>query len=128
VGVLGKANNRDVPLIVMCGEINHRENERSGDMTTKRLKAATPIWPKSQLLRHGPELPLSERVRRYQHNIKAIRAAGCKVPSSAMPDTLDAQIIANWFMTGAETSRRLKALIKSLAKLDDGTEIPVVLP
>ncbi len=94
------------------------------------MKAAftKPSWPKVQLMRHGPELPLPERVRRYQHNITAIRAAGCKVPSIAMPDTLDAQIIAHWFMTGAETSRRLKALIKTLAKLDAGTEIPVVLP
>ena len=89
---------------------------------------AKPVWPKAQLMRHGPELPLPERVRRYQHNIKAIRAAGCKVPSSAMPDTLDPQTIANWFMTSAETSRRLKALIRAIAKLDAGSEIPVVLP
>ena len=95
---------------------------------TKPAKPATsPVWPKAQLLRHGPELPLSERVRRYQHNIKTIRSSGCKVPSGAMPDTLDPQVIANWFVTRAETSRRLKALIKTLAKLDAGTEIPVIL-
>ncbi|WFU44506.1 hypothetical protein QA640_19905 [Bradyrhizobium sp. CB82] len=47
------------------------------------------VWPKDKLLQHGPELPMAERVRRHQHNIREIRAAGCQVPTIAMPDTLD---------------------------------------
>ena len=78
-----------------------------------------PVWPKSKLLRHGPELPLAERIRRYQHNIRAIRASGCKVPS-VMPNTLDKQAIAAWFAASAETSGRLRALIRQLAALDRG--------
>jgi len=78
-----------------------------------------PVWPKSKLLRHGPELPLAERIRRYQHNIRAIRASGYKVPG-VMPNTLDKQTIAAWFAASAETSRRLRALIRQLAALDRG--------
>lgn len=85
----------------------------------KRPRQSKTVWPRSKLLRHGPELPLDERVRRYQHNIRAIRASGCKVPS-VMPDTLDKQAIAAWFAAGAETSLRLRALIRQLAALDRG--------
>ena len=46
-------------------------------------------WPKDKLLRHGAELPMAERIRRYQHNIRTIREAGCTVPTSAMIDSLD---------------------------------------
>lgn len=42
-------------------------------------------WPKDKLLRHGPNLPMEERIRRYQHNIRTIRAAGCAVPTSNRP-------------------------------------------
>ena len=76
-----------------------------------------PQWPKSQLLRHGPELPMAERVRRYQHNIRVIRASGCKVPTAALVDTLDPQEIEAWFIQGAATSERLKTLIGKLARL-----------
>lgn len=48
-----------------------------------------PIWPKDKLLKHGPDLPMEERVLRYQHNIRAIRQSGCAVPTTAYPDTLD---------------------------------------
>ncbi len=85
------------------------------------------VWPKSKLLRHGPELPLAERVRRYQHNVRTIRASGCKVPS-VMPDTLNAAAIEAWFVASAETSRRLRVLIRQLAALDPQTEIPLMLP
>jgi len=83
-----------------------------------------PVWPKSKLLRHGPELPLEERIARYQHNIRAIRRSGCQVPS-VMPDTLDKQAIAAWFAASAETSRRLRVLIRQLAALDPETTIPL---
>lgn len=46
-----------------------------------------PSWPKDKLLQHGPDLPMAERIRRYQHNIRAIRASGCAVPTSAYIDT-----------------------------------------
>lgn len=38
-------------------------------------------WPKDKLLRHGLELAMEERIRRYQHKIRTIRAAGCAVPN-----------------------------------------------
>lgn len=41
-----------------------------------------PTWPKDKLLKHGPELPMEERIRRYQHLIRAIRESGCPVPAS----------------------------------------------
>lgn len=48
-----------------------------------------PTWPKDKLLKHGLELPMAERIRRYQHNIRTIRASGCAVPTPAMVDSLD---------------------------------------
>lgn len=81
-------------------------------------------WPKSQLLRHGPELPMAERVRRYQHNIRAIRASGCNVPTFAMPDTLDPVEIEEWFKAKELTIARLKNLIRRLAQLPDDTLVP----
>lgn len=68
-----------------------------------------PTWPKDQLLQHGPKLPMTERVRRYQHNIEAIRAAGCAVPTSAYVDTLDPVAIEMWFLDSAERRHRLRA-------------------
>jgi hypothetical protein len=84
-----------------------------------------PQWPRSQLLRHGPELPMAERVRRYQHNIRIIRASGCRVPTPALIDTLDPQEIEARFAEGAATSLRLKTLIKRLAGLPDDTKVPL---
>lgn len=52
-----------------------------------------PTWLKDMLLQHGRELPMEERIRRYQHNIRTIRASGCAVP----PDTLDPAEIELWF-------------------------------
>ncbi|MRI55333.1 hypothetical protein D8770_15375 [Methylobacterium sp. DB1607] len=80
-----------------------------------------PTWPKDELLRHGPELPMEERVRRYQHNIRTIRASGCVVPSSAYVDTLDPVAIEMWFHDGAERQHRLKAVIQGLAALPPET-------
>lgn len=48
-----------------------------------------PKWPKDKLLRHGFELPMDELIRRYQHNIRTIRASGCPVLTTALIDSLD---------------------------------------
>ena len=80
-------------------------------------------WPKDQLLRHGPELPMEERIRRYQHNIPTIREAGGTVPTSAMIDTLDPSEIELWFADGAFRSHRLENAISALAsEMDDGDD------
>lgn len=76
-----------------------------------------PTWPHDKLLRHGPELPMAERVRRYQHNILTIRESGCAVPTSAYVDTLDRVEIEMWFLDNAEKRQRLKAVIQGLAGL-----------
>lgn len=65
-----------------------------------------PRWPADKLLRHGSDFPLAERVRRYQHNIRTIREAGCVVPRSAYVDTLDPVEIEMWFLDNAERKRR----------------------
>lgn len=80
-------------------------------------------WPKDKLLRHGPELPMAERILRYQHNIRAIREAGCVVPAPSMVDTLDPAEIELWLADGAFRSHRLEDAIAVLAKeIDDGDE------
>ncbi|MDA9521669.1 hypothetical protein XI06_15295 [Bradyrhizobium sp. CCBAU 11434] len=71
---------------------------------------------------------MDERVRRFQHNIRTIRAAGCEVPTVAMPDTLDAAEIEEWFREGAAFSQRLRNLIERLAELPDDTIITSSLP
>lgn len=84
----------------------------------------TPQWPREQLLHHGPELPMAERVARFQHNIRTIRASGCRVPTIAMPDTLDAAEIEAWFKASEETSAHLVVVIGKLAKLPADSTIP----
>lgn len=81
-----------------------------------------PRWPKDKLLKHGPELPLDERMRRYQHNVRAIRASGCVVPASARIDTLDPAEIELWFADNAYRIDRLEKAISNLAELPDDTE------
>lgn len=81
-------------------------------------------WPTSQLLRHPRELPMAERVRRYQHNIRAIRASGCAVPTFAMPDTLDPVEIEAWFNESKARCDRIGDLIRRLAQLPDDTLVP----
>jgi hypothetical protein len=76
-------------------------------------------WPKDKLLKHGPELPMEERILRYQHNIKTIRESGCKVPTSAMIDSLDPAEIELWFADSAFTIDRLGAVIRRLADSED---------
>lgn len=71
-------------------------------------------WPKDKLLHHGPELPMEERIRRYQHNIRTIREAGCAVPTPAMVDSLDPAEIELWFADGAFTSHRIENAIRAL--------------
>jgi hypothetical protein len=77
-----------------------------------------PKWPKDKLLLHGHELPIKERIRRYQHNIKTIRASGCAVPTTALIDTLDPVEIELWFADGAFRSERLKNAIRALCQND----------
>lgn len=79
-------------------------------------------WPKDKLLRHGPELPMEERIRRYQHNILTIREAGCKVPTPTMVDSLDPAEIELWFADGAFTNHRLENVIRALANSTDDTD------
>jgi hypothetical protein len=83
-----------------------------------------PEWPKDKLLKHGPDLPMAERIRRYQENIKTIRASGCAVPTSAMIDTLDPAEIELWFADNAFTIDRLKNLTRRIAALPPETEFP----
>lgn len=75
-----------------------------------------PTWPKDQLLKHGPELPMAERIRRYQHNIRVIRASGCAVPTTALVDTLDPAEIELWFADNAFRIDRLDAAIEGVAR------------
>lgn len=84
-----------------------------------------PTWPKDKLLKHGPELPMEERIRRYQHNIRAIRESGCAVPTSAYIDTLDPAEIELWFADSAYRIDRLNKAITGLAALPDDTLVPL---
>jgi hypothetical protein len=72
-------------------------------------------WPTDKLLHYGPELPMAERIRRYQHNIREIRAAGCTVPTSAMIVSLDPAEIELWFADGAYRIHRLGNAVVALA-------------
>ena len=89
-----------------------------------KQKQSVPKWPREQLLRHGPELPMAERVARYQHNIRTIRAAGCTVPTVAMVDSLDPAVIEAWLNDGTRIAAALVVVIGKLAKLPDNTEVP----
>lgn len=71
-----------------------------------------PEWPK--LLAHGPDLPMEERIRRYQHNVEVIRASGCAVPITAMIDSLDPAEIELWFADSAFRIHRLEKAINLL--------------
>lgn len=83
-----------------------------------------PTWPKEKLLKHGPDLPMEERIRRYQHNIRTIRDSGCAVPTTAMVDTLDPAEIEIWFADNAFNIDRLKEVMKRVADLPDDTLLP----
>lgn len=87
-----------------------------------------PVWPKDKLLKHGPDLPMIERIRRYQENIKTIRASGCSVPTFAMVDTLDSAEIELWFADNGFTIDRLNKLTKRIAALLPETELPSPFP
>ena len=76
-------------------------------------------WPKEKLLKHGPELPMEERIRRYQHNIRTIRASGCAVPTTALVDSLDPTVIELWFADNAFRIDRINRAIRGLAQLPD---------
>ena len=86
-----------------------------------------PDWPRDKLLKHGPDLPMSERIRRYQENIRTIRESGCAVPTSAMIDSLDPAEIELWFADNAFHTNRLKQLTVKVAHLPPETEIPGTL-
>lgn len=83
-----------------------------------------PTWPKDKLLKHGPDLPMEERIRRYQQNIRTIRESGCAVPTTAMVDTLDPAEIEIWFADNAFNIDRLKDVMKRVADLPDDTLLP----
>ena len=83
-----------------------------------------PTWPKEKLLKHGPDLPMEERIRRYQHNIRTIRDSGCAVPTTAMVDTLDPAESEIWFADNAFNIDRLKDVMKRVADLPDDTLLP----
>lgn len=83
-----------------------------------------PTWPKDKLLKHGPDLPMEERIRRYQHNIRTIRESGCAVPTTAMVDTLDPAEIEIWFADSAFNIERIKQAMKVVAQLPDDTLLP----
>ena len=93
-------------------------------MTGENVEAMMPKWPKDKLLKHGPDFPMAERVRRYQENIKTIRASGCAVPTSAMVDTLDPAEIELWFADNAFTIDRLKNLTARIATLPPDMKLP----
>ena len=83
-----------------------------------------PTWPKDKLLKHGPDLPMEERIRRYQHNIRTIRESGCAVPTTAMVDTLDPAEIEVWFADNAFNIERIKQVMKAVAELPEDTLLP----
>lgn len=83
-----------------------------------------PEWPKEKLLKHGPDLAMEERIRRYQENIRTIRASGCAVPSPAMVDSLDPAVIELWFVDKAFTIDRLRKVMAKIAELPDDVEFP----
>lgn len=83
-----------------------------------------PEWPKEKLLKHGPELPMEERIRRYQENIRTIRSSGCAVPTSAMVDSLDPAVIELWFADNAFSLDRMRKLTTKLSQLPDDAELP----
>ena len=83
-----------------------------------------PTWPKEKLLKHGPDLPIEERIRRHQHNIRTIRDSGCAVPTTAMVDTIDPAEMEIWFADNAFNIDRLKEVMKRVSDLPDDTFLP----
>jgi hypothetical protein len=87
----------------------------------------TRVWPKDKLLPHPPELPIDERIRRYQHNLITIREAGFQ-PFSAQVDSLDADVIRAWFEAGERRVQALKTAIRFVASLPVDEEGYALLP
>lgn len=83
-----------------------------------------PTWPTDKLLKHGPEYPLEERIRRYQHNIRTIRASGCEVPTPALIDTLDPSEIELWFADRAYAIDRIDHVARRITDLPDEVSLP----
>ncbi|WP_244557269.1 hypothetical protein [Agrobacterium tumefaciens] len=96
-------------------------------LSVEHEEIPVPEWPKDKLLRNGPDLPMAERIRRYQHNIRTIRTSGCVVPTPSMVDTLDPAEIEIWFADKAFTTDRLDRLIRGIADLPAETEFPSLL-
>ncbi|WP_273795189.1 hypothetical protein [Brucella intermedia] len=63
-------------------------------------------------------------IRRYQHNIRTIRASGCAVLTPAMVDSLDPVEIELWFADGGYAVKRIDQLAKRIADLPDETILP----
>lgn len=80
-----------------------------------------PEWPKNKLLTHGSELPMPSRIRRYQESIKTNLVSGCKVPSSAMVDTLAPAEKELWFADNPSKFNQLNALVGKMANLPPDT-------
>ena len=95
--------------------MNNRDFIRDG--LSRPLPADLPegVWPKAHMLRTEPELPLAERIARYQWNIRLIRASGCLVPS-ALEDSLDAEGIQAWFEEKDRVIASLKRAIRAVGQ------------
>lgn len=86
-----------------------------------------PTWPTDKLLKHGPEFPLEERIRRYQHNIRTIRASGCAVPTPTLIDTLGPSEIELWFADRAYAIDRIDHIARRVADLPAEATLPAFM-
>lgn len=81
-------------------------------------------WPKGELVSiGGPDMPMAERVTRYQANVMAIREAGHQVPSP-MADTLDPTEVEAWLKASDGTAARLARAIRRTSGSPAGTTFP----
>jgi DNA-binding XRE family transcriptional regulator len=87
----------------------------------------TRVWPKDKLLLHPPELPMDERIRRYQHNLRTVREAGFE-PFSCQVDSLDEDEIRAWFEAGERRVASLKRVIRFVASLPVDDEGYAIMP
>jgi len=85
-----------------------------------RITKAGRVYPRRIIPR---ELPMAERVNRYQHNITIMRSEGWRI-GPPLIDTLDPTDIRAWFEDGDRQIARLERAILALAKLPADTELP----
>jgi len=79
---------------------------------------ALPVWPKEKLFHLDPELPMAERVPPYQHNVRVLRASGCKLRPPLI-NSLDPAVIEARLQDNDATIARLKRIITALAEQVD---------